>query len=196
MINFFSMEFWIGIQFVINLIFVFLLLGFIKKLKQENYTKNSSQACCDDFRKEKNQTSITSKKIIEMLESLVLEADSLAKNFGEQIKEKKRLIKGLNDALDSRIISINLLLSRAESLHRTQEQPNLSKVISSVLHASEKKNISEKTYDVFEQQKSIIKLYNKGYDVDSIASNLSMPKGEVLLVIDLKKKFLEMENID
>ncbi|OQY02136.1 MAG: hypothetical protein B6I26_02085 [Desulfobacteraceae bacterium 4572_130] len=194
MINFFSMEFWIGIQFVIDLVFVFLLLRFIKKLKQEKYTKSSSQACFDDSKKEKKQISITSKEIIEMLESLVLEANSLANNFGEQIKEKKRLIKGLNDALDSRIISINLLLSRAESLHRSQEQPNLSKVISSVLNASEKKNISE--YDVFDQQKSIIKLYNQGYDVDSIASNLSMPKGEVQLVIDLKKKFLGMENID
>ena len=47
--------------------------------------------------------------------------------------------------------------------------------------------------NVLDQQNSIIDMYNRGFDIDSIVSKLSMPKGEVKLVIDLKEKFKAME---
>ena len=46
---------------------------------------------------------------------------------------------------------------------------------------------------VFDQQNQIIDMYNQNFDVDSISKKLSIPKGEVLLVVDLKKKFVAME---
>jgi hypothetical protein len=43
------------------------------------------------------------------------------------------------------------------------------------------------------QQHQILKMYRQNYDIDTIAQELSIPRGEVQLVVDLKKKFLEME---
>ena len=44
-----------------------------------------------------------------------------------------------------------------------------------------------------QQQNKIIDLYYQREDVDAIAEKLSIPKGEVQLVIDLKEKFIAME---
>jgi hypothetical protein len=47
--------------------------------------------------------------------------------------------------------------------------------------------------NVTNQQNQILRMYHKKYDIDTIAQELSIPRGEVQLVVDLKKKFLEME---
>ena len=44
-----------------------------------------------------------------------------------------------------------------------------------------------------DQQNKILSLYYQNLDVDTIAQKLSLPKGEVRLVIDLKEKFIAME---
>eukprot|EP00831_Metopus_contortus_P026145 TRINITY_DN22322_c0_g1_i2.p3 TRINITY_DN22322_c0_g1~~TRINITY_DN22322_c0_g1_i2.p3 ORF type:complete len:134 (-),score=30.12 TRINITY_DN22322_c0_g1_i2:179-580(-) len=121
-------------------------------------------------------------------------ADKAATSFDEQIRDKKNLMQGLNDSLDSRIISINLLLSRAESmLDRASNAPKVQ--LPPV--TDDRRMVSANDYpdeDVFDEQKSIVDLYEKGLTADDIASRLSMPKGEVALVISLKKKFVAMEN--
>ncbi|MCK5350675.1 MAG: hypothetical protein KAJ25_14855, partial [Desulfobacula sp.] len=133
----------------------------------------------------------SSTDIIEMLEPLVKESRKAALSFDEQIQEKKRLIKELNDALDSRIISINLLLSRADALQKKleerQNQANQSFPLPDYSILKSSSNV------VLDQQNQIIEMYNQDFDIDSIAQRLSIPKGEVQLVIDLKKKFVEME---
>ncbi|MFA5906078.1 MAG: hypothetical protein WC836_19255, partial [Desulfobacula sp.] len=64
----------------------------------------------------------TASDIIDMLKPLVKESRDAAVLFDEQIKDKKRFLKGLNDALDSRIININLLLSRADAMQKRLEE--------------------------------------------------------------------------
>ncbi len=117
-------------------------------------------------------SSEAAEQVIGVIEPLLKEADSAAKEFESQLSEKKQLISNLNERLDSRIISLNLLLNRA--------QTGLSNKPESGSAGQE---------HVYDQQESILELYNKGHKAEAIAEKLSMPKGEVDLVLDMKKKF-------
>jgi Family of unknown function (DUF6115) len=153
-----SIEFWVVIQVVIDLILIVIILYLlqnIKKILQSSISKDAAE------------------KTIGMLEPLLREADTTAKTFEKQLKKKSKLMESLNEKIDSRIISLNLLLNRAE-LHL-----NTAPV-------SREKNIN-KTYD---HQESIFHLHMNGYDSEDIARKLSIPKGEVDLVIDLKNKLI------
>jgi hypothetical protein len=107
-----------------------------------------------------------------MIEPLIKETETVAKSFEAQLKEKKVLIHRLNEDLDSRIISMNLLLNRAKA------------------YMDGESGKSAATGQIYKQQEAILALYGQKYDVEAIAQKLSMPKGEVELVIDLKTKFL------
>lgn len=181
MIELFSIEFWIAILFFINFIFIIFLFLLVKKVNHLNFG-DLIQGHSNDNQEDFGHVSGSAVDIIEIIEPLVKESKRVALTFDEQIKEKKRLIKELNDALDSRIISINLLLSRADALQKKMEEKQ---------NRSRFQSFSAST--VFDQQNQIIDMYNQNFDVDSIAQRLSIPKGEVLLVIDLKKKFVALE---
>ncbi len=192
MIKLFSIEFWIGVQFFIDLIFVALLFIFIRQLKKDK--KNI--APCDQLHKDadklREKSIKTAGEIMDILEPLVRDAHAAADSFTAQIKEKKNTIKNINDALDSRIISINLLLSRAESLFEVQRQRSLSGGRYS--ESGNNEHSGHLHHNVFDQQKEILDLHAKGYSISAIASELAMPEGEVHLVISLKEKFIQMEN--
>ncbi|MEA2060980.1 MAG: hypothetical protein U9P10_10825 [Thermodesulfobacteriota bacterium] len=211
MIELFSIEFWICIQLFVDLVFAALLFIFVKRvgkaLKNRPEAEDLSfgsdpgsklRSKLDSYPAEK-----AAEEIIGLLEPLVAEAERAAKIFDGQIKEKKKLINGVNDALDSRIISINLLLSRAEALYRSQKEsspleacqrPNdFSNAPFNPSSSSRPSDLGKKG-DVFDQQKRIIDLYTQGFGIEAIASKLSMPKGEVQLVVSLKQKFVNMEN--
>jgi len=164
---------------------VVLLLGFVKKMNREKqaHAKDRDNAARMENAREKTQR--TAMEIIELLEPLVREAQAAGLSFEEQILEKKQLIKGLNDSLDAKTISLNLLLSRAESL----TTPPNSKM---TLGTSGTPVGSPDT--MVEQQNRVVAMYDRGLDVDTIASKLSMPKGEVQLVIRLKEKLMKMES--
>ena len=181
MIELFSIEFWIATLFLINFIFIIFLFLLVKKVNQLN-SGDLSHGRGDENQEGIGHVSRSAVDIIEISEPLVKESKKVALTFDEQIKEKKRLIKELNDALDSRIISINLLLSRADALQKKMEEKQ-----------DRSRFQSSSTSTVFDQQNQIIDMYNQNFDVDSIAQKLSIPKGEVLLVIDLKKKFVALE---
>ncbi len=150
-----------------------------------------------------SQASGSAQKIMALLEPLVIESGKTAISFEKQIKEKKRLIKELNEALDSRIISINLLLSRADAQQKNLEDRQsrishqqtipddfVSKVSAQISQqASQHASMSQ----VDDQQNQILGLYYQDVSVDAIAQKLSIPKGEVQLVVDLKEKFVAME---
>jgi hypothetical protein len=156
-----SIKFWIVIQMIIDLALGILILYFVRYLKS-GLSGNASREAAG--------------KLLGLLEPLLREADATAKAFEKQLKEKHRLIRNLNERLDSRIISLNLLLNRAER------------------HLSDGSNASESTPPhVYDQQEAIVDLLNRGYDTDTVAQKLSLPKGEVEMVFDLKKKFLKME---
>ena len=152
----FSVEFWVVIQVLIDLILVVIilyLLQHIKKILQSSISKDAAE------------------KTINMLEPLLKEADTAAKTFEKQLKEKSQLMERLNENIDSRVISLNLLLNRAELQLRKDCMVTRQE--------------TDKAYD---HQESIFHLHMKGYDSEAIARKLSLPKGEIDLVIDLKNK--------
>lgn len=188
MIELLSTEFWITTLFIINFIFVIFLFLFVKKVNRLNHNANQNFNLGQTDHKDGGasleysaQPLQSAVDIIEMLEPLVKESQKSALNFDRLIKEKKRLIKELNDALDSRIISINLLLSRSDALQKKIQEKHVQS------------NLNVSSLSVSDQQNQIIEMYNQNFDIDSIAQRLSIPKGEVLLVIDLKKRFVSME---
>ncbi len=190
MIELFSLEFWIVLLFIINFILVFFLFLSAKKMNRLNLSV-TDQNHHDNGREDAITASGSATDIIEMLEPLVTQSREAALSFDEQIKEKKRLLKELNDALDSRIISINLLLSRADALaNKLEERQHQTRQSFSL---PDNPNSHTSSDAVIDQQNQIIKMYHQNFDVDAIAQRLLIPKGEVQLVIDLKKKFVAME---
>ncbi len=77
-------------------------------MKESNYSIGKGKIVQESTEEAANE-------IIEMLEPFVKESKATADSFDRQIKEKRKLINELNESLDSRIISINLLISRAEA---------------------------------------------------------------------------------
>jgi len=191
MIELFSFEFWIGIQFIIDL---FIILCFLIFVKRVGNAKLTSQYTYEGRVDQENAEKATN-EIIEMLEPLVKDSKITADSFDKQIKEKRKLIGELNESLDSRIISINLLISRAEAAKEDLRNLRMEVVRQPVQPHPENKNL-DLSENILDQQNSIIDMYDNGYGIDEIVSKLSMPKGEVKLVIDLKKKFKAMEQRD
>ena len=190
MMELFSIQFWIVILFFINFflaIFIFVLMKKINRLK----LAEPEQAFYGKGQDDVEFASGSASEIIEMLEPLVEESRKAAISFNKQIKEKKRLLKGLNDALDSRIININLLLSRADALQKKLEEKQA--MAGQTFSQSRESHFNPSPGVVFNQQNQILEMYDQNFDIDAIAQRLAVPKGEVQLVIDLKKKFIAME---
>jgi uncharacterized protein DUF6115 len=156
-----SIKYWVVFQMVLDLFLVMLVLFFIKSMKS-------------GLRKE--ATREAAQQVIQLIEPLLKEAEKTADTFDRQLKEKSRLIYSINERLDSRIISLNLLLNRAKT--------DFSSV------QGEDGTTQSHIYD---QQEAILALYKENHDPETIARKLSMPRGEVDLVIDLKQKFQSIE---
>jgi ATP/maltotriose-dependent transcriptional regulator MalT len=109
---------------------------------------------------------------LKMFESVLADAEKTAAQFNKQLEEKKHLINKLNKQLDKKIMSINVLLNRADALLSDRLQGA----------AAQEHQVSSN------QEKEIIKLAADGCDSETIADTLSISRGEVLLVLDLKKK--------
>ncbi len=194
MIELFSLEFWIAVGFIINFLLVILLMILSSRLNRITYRIKSLESTirASGPNADTAGTSMAAKDILDNLEPLVVESQKTAVRFDEQIREKKRLVRELNDALDTRIININLLLSRADRLQRTiNSKKETLEGYAAFPAFSEQARLEADT--IIDQQNRIIELFNQGSDTDTIAAKLCLPKGEVQLVIDLKKKFLAME---
>jgi hypothetical protein len=113
-----------------------------------------------------------------VMESVLREAKDVAGQFEVQLKEKQSIIRRLNERLDSRIIGLNLLLNRAEMcLNGKEPMPGQA----------------GKCKDVCGLQREIITLVGEGLHPNVVADRLGISKTEVELVVELKKKFEEME---
>jgi len=144
----------IGIDIIIVVVFIFL----IRRLKSSHKNKSFY-------------------KVVKIFEPLLTNADKIAGQFKEQLEEKHILIRRLNEQLDKRIISLNVLLNRADVLlsqHRRQD------------------DVNNKPVSLDSQQTEIIGLAKKGHRAKEIATLLSIPEGEVKLVLDLKNKFSQI----
>ena len=157
----FNIKFWVAFQMAIDLVLVLLIIYFLRYFRTGIPKDASGEAV---------------NRIVGMLEPLLMEADTTAKAFERQLKEKHQIIKQLNERLDSRIISLNLLLNRAETCQRIGGIPEMQ------THS-----------DVYDQQKAIVDLFNSGHDVQAVAGKLALPKREVEMVFNLKRKFLKIE---
>jgi hypothetical protein len=192
-----SLEFLVAVLFIIDGFLVILLLLFARRVKQMNLESRNSNAALPVpggrpvHESDSAETSESAREILSLLEPLVVESQKAALSFDEQIREKRKLSKDLNDALDTRIISINLLLSRADSLQKKLE--DRQHIMQQTVPAFNATPSPPGESNVLDQQNQIIDLYRQRTDVDTIAEKLSIPKGEVQLVIDLKEKFIAME---
>ena len=95
------------------------------------------------------------------------------------LQEKKEIVKTLNEHLEKRVKSLNSLLNRTDALLYNQRAVNQD-----VYDKDSFKNHTEE----------IVQLAKEGFDLDYIADNLSIPKEEVMLVLDLKKKISQLES--
>lgn len=162
----FSTEFWILFQMFAIVILLGLLVYFIRLARS---------APADD----PDRSEAYARRVVALLEPLLNEAEAAARVFESQIIEKKQLIRDLNDKLDSRIISLTLLLNRADAcLDHVQTGDRAHEVRPDTVH---------------DTQNAIVDLYRKGFDATAIAEKLCVPAQEVDLVIALKKKCTAME---
>jgi len=196
MMTLFSLEFLVAVLFIIDAFFFILLFLFVKRVNRLTRRDGDGGAGTDsDFHTAMAQGAETSaahaanaaaEDVRGRLIPLVEASRDTATEFDRLIREKKKISKALNDALDSKIISINLLLSRADvllkKLENHQTMPSPGPYLS-----------PERGDTVLDQQSRIIELYYRKMDIDTIAAQLSIPKGEVQLVIDLKEKCVAME---
>lgn len=126
---------------------------------------------------DKGSSSLNSK--LKMYESFLTDADNISVKFKGMLQEKKDIIKKLNEQLENRIKSLNTLLNRTDALLFKHRQSNQDSHVQASL-----KNHTTK----------IIELAKEGFDLDYIAESLVIPKEEVMLVLDLKKKISQLDS--
>lgn len=189
-------EFLVVLSLIIDLFLIFLLFLFIRRANRLQRSPNSTRGTDleEIAAQSRERAQIVAREVLtetsEIIEPILEASKDAAMEFERLVKEKQTLTRKLDQSLDSKIISINLLLSRANTLYsRLENQHN------SLLNALPKGGTAlfHKETDVLDQQQRIIDLYYQKMDVDTIAERLSIPKGEVALVIDLKEKFIAME---
>jgi len=125
---------------------------------------------------DKGSSSLNSK--LKIYESFLTDADNISVKFKEMLQEKKDIIKKLNEQLEKRIKNLNTLLNRADSLLFKHRQSHQDGYVQDSL-----KNHTKK----------IIELAKEGFDLDYISESLVIPKEEVMLVLDLKKKISQLD---
>ena len=125
---------------------------------------------------DKGSSSLNSK--LKIYESFLKDADNISVKFKEMLKEKKDIINKLNEQLEKRIKNLNTLLNRADALLFKHRQSNQDVHVQDSL-----KNHTKK----------IVELAKEGFDLDYISESLVIPKEEVMLVLDLKKKISQLD---
>lgn len=169
-------EFWIVFHMTVTLVLVAALLHVVRQLKA---VKALLAQDSPNDRMEDQTVKKTADKVLTLLEPLLNEAESAARIFESQIMEKKILIRDLNDKLDNRIISLNLLLNRADACLST-------KSFGTGHESFEGAGIND-------MQEAILSMFAQGMDAAAISDKLSVSRKEVDLVISLKRKFIAME---
>jgi hypothetical protein len=164
MIDTLPIEFWVAFQIVVDLVLVILILYLLRTIRTGLHRDISRSAA---------------ENLTQMIEPFLLEAKSASASFEKQLMEKSKLINTLNSRLDNKIITLNLLLNRTDDRLETA----FDKPVNSTVR---------KTH-VVDQQNRIVELYQNGADAETIAKELSLPKGEVELVLDLKSKLMAWE---
>jgi len=164
MIDTLPIEFWVAFQIVVDLVLVILILYLLRTIRTGLHRDISRSAA---------------ENLTQMIEPFLIEAKSASASFEKQLMEKSKLINTLNSRLDNKIITLNLLLNRTDD--------RLETVFDKPVNSTVRKT------DVVDQQNRIAELHQNGADAETIAKELSLPKGEVELVLDLKSKLMALE---
>ena len=146
-------------QFGIDIAIIVLLLFVIRRFRHRSRAKAFDKAS-------------------KILESLLTEAEKLAKQFNDQLEEKHRLIKKLNGELESRMNGLTMLLQRADTM------------LSSPLRSAA--DSQGTLHSLNTQAQEIIGLANSGTALEEISERLSIPKEEVKLMLDLREKLSQI----
>lgn len=119
-------------------------------------------------------------EVLSQLAPLLKEAQSVADTFEEQMAEKKLIVSDINDALEKRVSSLTLLLNRADAMVSVKKEPQPAE---------------ETRQRITDAKSRILELTQKGADIDTIADRLSLPKGEVALVVNLHTAQTQSERV-
>ncbi|MBI9076811.1 MAG: hypothetical protein JEZ02_15490 [Desulfatibacillum sp.] len=163
MLEKFTMEFWMISQVVMDVVLILVVFLVWRKISKG-----------PEIPKEAALMAIS-----RVLEPVLDEARKLADTFDGHLNEKRAIINKINHDLDSRIISLNLLLKRAEGLMAQQKSPGQG-------------DTNVQSDHVVDLQQKVVALDAKGMKPEEIATRLHMPRGEVDMVISLKRKFEKM----
>lgn len=153
--HFFSIEFWVVGHIVMDLFLILVVVFFWKRISADSANPDDAVL-----------------KISNVLEPLLNDAREVAQAFDAQLEEKRALVRKLNKDLDARVISLNLLLNRAENCLAGGDLPATNK----------------ESVHVSDLQKKVIALATSGMSADKIARRLKISMQEVKLVVDLKRK--------
>ncbi|HCY85179.1 MAG TPA: hypothetical protein DHV36_08600 [Desulfobacteraceae bacterium] len=193
-----SVEFFVAVLFAVTLVLILLLMLFVRRV---NRIRKAVAVLAENLHTgedtlgqgDSDMAKASAMEVRETLAPMIEASKEAAEEFDRLIREKKRLTKDLNDALDAKIISINLLLSRAGTIQKNLEEQQAQIRQASTVPSQVSSVALKREPDVIDQQNQIIDMYYQNVEIDTIAERLSIPKGEVQLVIDLKEKFVAME---
>jgi hypothetical protein len=110
-------------------------------------------------------------KSLKLYESMLSDASRISEQFKDQLEEKKQMIKMINQHLEERIKSLNIILNKSDSLLFQNRQHDV---------------MDSGSFDY--QKKEILELEKKGHSSEQIADILSIPREKVMLVLDIKNK--------
>jgi peptidoglycan hydrolase CwlO-like protein len=111
-------------------------------------------------------------KEIETFESLIKDTDQMVLQFNKQLEEKHHFIDTLSAKLDKRISGLKLLINRADILLSNADRPETT-------DSNAENNLNS-------HQTAIMNLSRQGFSTQEIAQKLSIQRGEVTLVLNMK----------
>jgi len=117
---------------------------------------------------------------ITLFESLVVDSEKTASRFKAQLEAKHQLIQSLNAKLDKRISGLNLLLNRADAMLST--------------YSGEEEDREGHAADAGPQHERVLSLARTGCSAETVAEKLSIPVGEVRLLLDLNDKIARLRD--
>ncbi|MCB9481299.1 MAG: hypothetical protein H6680_05705 [Desulfobacteraceae bacterium] len=150
---------WLSILLVIDFLIVAGIFFYLSGIKREMEKKVFEKA---------------SKDALKFISPLFDEAQKTAEKFDILIKEKRKIVRDLNEALDSRISTLTFLVNRAENSINSVSPPNSFD--------------SEDITPIHSNNTKIFELADRGYKAEDISRELGISAGEVSMILSLKKK--------
>ncbi len=150
------MEFWIVLQLLLDFILVMLFIYLLRCLKT-------------GVQRDASDNVIT--RVVKVIEPLLKDAETVAKQFELQLHEKKVIINELNKKLDGKIMDLNLCVNRINSVNKV--------------------GLETPAFDTgFPEKKKekIFRLYRNGASIEKISKDLSISRSEISLMINLHKR--------